>query len=91
MGEFFKRSGAVDFSVPGPILPNFEPIRDHIVVLATCKNKEEPIENEEARVAIITLWELPFAMENRVLMRSGPKLNIAWRLRTKIVLFWIQA
>ena len=49
-GDFFKRSGAADFSVPGPILPNFEPIRDFMVVFVTCKDKEEPIKNEEVRV-----------------------------------------
>ena len=31
-------------------LPNFEPIRDFMVVLVTCKNKEEQIKNEGARV-----------------------------------------
>ena len=36
--------------VPGRILPNFEPIRDFMVVLVTCKNKEEQIKNEGARV-----------------------------------------
>ena len=29
---------------------NFEPIRDIMVVLVTCKNKEEPIKNEGDRV-----------------------------------------
>ena len=32
------------------ILPNLEPIRDIMVVLVTCKNKEEPIKNEGARL-----------------------------------------
>ena len=32
------------------ILPNFEPIQDFMVVLVTCKNKEEPIKNEGVRV-----------------------------------------
>ena len=36
--------------VPGWILPNFGPIRDFMVVLVTCKNKEEQIKNEGARV-----------------------------------------
>ena len=31
---------------PGP----FEPVRDVIVVLVTCKNEEHPIKNEGARV-----------------------------------------
>ena len=32
-------------------LPKFKPIRDFTVVLVTCKNKEEQIKNEGARVA----------------------------------------
>ena len=63
----------------GRILPNFEAIRDIMVVLVTCKNKEERIKNEGARVItkfspIITLWELSVAIETRALIRCGPKL-----------------
>ena len=32
------------------ILPNFEPIRDFMGVLVACKNDEDPIKNEGARV-----------------------------------------
>ena len=50
-----------------------------MVVLVTCKNKEEPIKNEGARVVkifpIITLWELSVAMETRALIRSNPKAD----------------
>ena len=35
---------------PGPILPNFEPIQGFIAFLVTCKNKEDPMKNEGARV-----------------------------------------
>ena len=75
-GDFFKRSGAANSSVPGRIFSNFEPNRDFIIVLVTC-NKEEPIKNEEARVftrlfPIITIWELFAAIEIRVLLWSGP-------------------
>ena len=45
MGYFFFNS-----SVPGQILPNFEPIRGLMVVFITCKNKKEPIKIDEARV-----------------------------------------
>ena len=41
---------AANSSVPGRILSNFEPIQDFMVVLVTCKYKEEPIKNEGARV-----------------------------------------
>ena len=46
----FKRSGAADSLVPGPILANFEPIRDFVAVLVTCNNKEELYQNAEAIV-----------------------------------------
>ena len=35
----------------GRIWPKIELIRDIIVVLVTCKNEEDPIKNEGARVA----------------------------------------
>ena len=37
------------------MLPNFDPIRDFIGVLVACKNKEDPIKNEGARV-VTTLF-----------------------------------
>ena len=49
-GDFSRRLRAANSKVPDPILPKFEPIRDSTVVLVTCKNKEEPIKNEGARV-----------------------------------------
>ena len=47
---FFQTSGAANSSVPCPMVPNFKPNRDLMVVLVTCKNKEEPIKSEEAKV-----------------------------------------
>ena len=49
--DFFKCSGAANSSVTGLILSNFESIRDFVVFLVTCKNKEVQIKNEEARMA----------------------------------------
>ena len=49
-GDFSRRLRAANSAVPGRIFPNFESIRDFIGVLVTCKNKEEPIKNEGARV-----------------------------------------
>ena len=40
----------VNFTALGPIWPNFELVRDIIVVLVTCKIEEDPIKNEGARV-----------------------------------------
>ena len=36
--------------VPGRILLNFEPIHDIMGLLVDCKNEEDPIKNEGARV-----------------------------------------
>ena len=43
---FFRRSRAANSEVSGRILPKFELIQAFIVVLVTCKNKEDPIKNE---------------------------------------------
>ena len=45
-----KPSRAANSAVRGRILPNFELIQDIMVVLHTCKNDEDPIKNEDARV-----------------------------------------
>ena len=50
MGIFSRRSRAVNSAVLGPIWPNFEVNRDVMNVLVTCKNEEDPIKNEGARV-----------------------------------------
>ena len=49
-GDFSRRSRAANSSVPGRILSHLEPMRDLMVVLFTCKDKEEPIKNERVRV-----------------------------------------
>ena len=79
-GDFSKRSRAANSAVCDRIGPNFKLIRDfYMVVLVTCKNEEDPIKKEGARVATRvpplsrTLWELSVAMETRVLIRSDPK------------------
>ena len=41
---------ATNSEVNGGILPKFELIEAIIVVLVTCKNEEDPIKNEGARV-----------------------------------------
>ena len=50
MGIFFKRSRAANSEVRGRIGPNFKLVQDFMVVLLTCKNEEDPIKNEGARV-----------------------------------------
>ena len=41
---------AANSTVQGPLWPNSEPIQDLLVVLVTCKNEEDAIKNEGARV-----------------------------------------
>ena len=52
---FFRRSRAANSTVHGRILLNFELIRDFMVLLVTCKNQEDPIRTEGARV-LTTLY-----------------------------------
>ena len=48
--RFFRRSRAANSKVSDGILPEFELIQAFIVVLVTCKNEEDPIKNEGAKV-----------------------------------------
>ena len=48
--RFFRHSRAANSKVSGRILPKFELIQAFRVVLVTCKNEEDPIKNEGARV-----------------------------------------
>ena len=52
---FFRRSRAAISEVSGGILPKFEVIQAFIVV--TCKNEEDPIKNEGARVLTSLLFD----------------------------------
>ena len=74
MGIFSQCSGAANSSVPGPILPNNEPIQDFMVVLVTCKNIDKSIKNEGASrhkiFHIITLWELSVAISDLILPKT---------------------
>ena len=49
-GNVFRRSRAANSAVLGRISLKFEPVRDIMVVLITCKYEEDPIKNEGARV-----------------------------------------
>ena len=49
-GNFSRRSRAANSAVLSSIWPNFEPFRYIKVVLITCKNEEDVIINEGARV-----------------------------------------
>ena len=54
-GDFSGRSRAANCAVFGRIWLKFELVRDIMVVLLTCKNKEDSIKNEGARV-VTTLY-----------------------------------
>ena len=45
-GDFSRRSRAANSTDQGLIWPNFDPIRDFMVVIVTCKNEEDLIKNE---------------------------------------------
>ena len=49
-GDFFRRSRAAISAVHDPIRLSFELSPDFMVVLFTCKNEEDSIKNEGARV-----------------------------------------
>ena len=44
-GDFSRHSRVINPKVKGLIWQNFQPIRDFMVVLVTCKNEEDPIKN----------------------------------------------
>ena len=55
MGIFPNAQGQLTHKFFLLILPNFEPIRDFMGILVACKNEEDPIKNEGARV-VTTLF-----------------------------------
>ena len=54
-GDFSRRSRAANSAICGRIGPNFALIQGLMAVLVTCKNEEDPIKNEGARV-LYTLY-----------------------------------
>ena len=60
--DFLNWSRAANSAVHGCIRPNFKFIRDYIVVLVTCKNEEDPIKNEGARVLTSLLFDFSDAL-----------------------------
>ena len=92
---FFRRSRAANSEVSGGILPKFELIQAFIVVLVTCKNEEDPIKNEGARVLtrFSPLYSMGIFLNTQgqltlqSLVKSGLNLNsseILW-------MFWLPA
>ena len=58
--DFCKCSRAANSTVLGRIMPNFKLVRDIMVVLHTCKNQEDLIKNEGARV-LTRLYDVFFS------------------------------
>ena len=54
-GDFSRRPRAANSAVFYLIWPNFELVRDVMIVLITCKYEEDPIRNRGARV-VTTLY-----------------------------------
>ena len=52
MEIFFRRLRVANSADPSPIFLNFKPIQAFIVVILICKNKEDPMKNERARMLI---------------------------------------
>ena len=85
-GNFLRCTGPANSTVCDRIWPNFELIRNFMVVLLTCKNEEDPIKNEAATTFshILTIWELYVATETRVLIQSGTNLIQPMMLQIKL-------
>ena len=52
---------AANSAAQGLIWPNFEHIQDFIVILVTCKNKEDPIKNEGTNLRVVTTLFIDFS------------------------------
>ena len=55
MGIFPNAQGQVTHKFPGWIPLNYKPLRDIMGLLVVCKNEEDPIKNEGARM-VTTLF-----------------------------------
>ena len=76
MGNFFKRTRVANSVVHGRILPNFKLLLDIMVVLHTCKNEEDPIKNEGARVLTRFFQTLKGAANSEVSSGILPKFEL---------------
>ena len=69
-GNFFKCSRAGNSAVLGLIMPNFKLVRDIMVVLHTCKNEENLIKNEGARV-LTRLYDIFSDAQGQITLKSA--------------------
>ena len=73
-----RRSRTANSAVHGRIWSTFELVQDFMVVLVTCKNEEDPIKNEGARV--LTTLYIKFSdaqgqITQELVVVSGQNLN----------------
>ena len=68
--RFFKLVKAANSTVHGWMQPNFKLIQDYIVVHGTCKNEENPIKIEGARVLTSLLFDFSDA-QGQLTLKSG--------------------
>ena len=81
---FFSRSRVAYSEVNNGILPKFEPFQAFIVVLVICKNEEDPIKDEGARLLTRfpplyvygTCFRRSMAANSAVLVRIRTKCDI---------------
>ena len=77
-GDFSRCSRTANSTVLGPIWPNFKLIRDVMNVLVTCKNEDDPIKNEGARMfttLYINFSDAQGQVTPESVMVSGQNLN----------------
>ena len=75
---FSRRSRAANSAIHGRIWSNFELFLDFMVVLVTCENEEDPIENVGARVfttLYINFSDAQGQMTLELVVVSGQSLN----------------
>ena len=75
---FPRRPTAENSTALSPIWPNIELVRDFMVVLVTCKNEEDLIKNEGARVVTrlyINFSDAQGQITPDSVVGSGPNLN----------------
>ena len=63
MDYFSNRSRAANSADPCPILQNFKPIKGFKAVIVACKNKDDPIKKEGARVLTTLYIHFPDTQE----------------------------
>ena len=76
--DFSRRSRSANSAVLGPILPNFELVRDVMDDLVACQYEEDPIKNRGARVfttLYINFSDAQGQLTLELLVVSGRKLN----------------